>query len=194
MQARRPVPLSVWLHPVDDIEPEEDALSDAAEMLSAFLRSIAEQQDGCAAGRVALSHIAQALPRQFPGGFPAPDQPLSGDYRTLGRAFSRLFSCIAGGWLQTRVCEAGIRAIAAVYLLRPDLLAGATMQELGRRCGGVTRQAFCKHVRSIRDSHGGIRNRAMKSEEARLKFKQKCKETWKTRPRSSQPASNISRN
>jgi len=183
---RRYNPDAVWHHPVDDLEPEPDTLSDAAEMLSGFLRAVAEQPTAARAGLEAMAHIALAMPRQFPGGFVLPSVPLAGDYRGLGRAFSRLFSCIAGGWSHTRISEAGIRATAAVYVLRPDLLGGATMHELGRRCGGVTRQAFCKHVRSIRDSHNGIRNRAMKSEEARLKFKHSTTQTWKHRSKTQQ--------
>ena len=171
MRPRRPAPDAIWHHPVDDLEPEADTLSDAAEMLSAFLRSVAEQKTCCGAGLEALAHIALAMPKQFPGGFAQPASRLPGDYRALGFAFSRLFSCIAGGWTRTRISEAGIRAIAAVYVLRPDLLGGATMETLGMRCGGVTRQAFCKHARAIRDAHGGIRNRSMKSEETRLKCK-----------------------
>ena len=167
----RPAPDAVWHHPVDDIEPEADTLSDAADMLSAFLRAVAEQRTCCKAGMEAMAHIALAMPRQFPGGFAEPSSRLAGDYKTLGTAFSRLFSCIAGGWRRTRISEAGIRALAAVYVLRPDLLGGATMETLGMRCGGVTRQAFSKHARAIRDSHGGIRNRTMKSEETRLKCK-----------------------
>jgi hypothetical protein len=181
MRPRRPAPDAVWHHPVDDLEPEADSLSDAADMLSAFLRAVAEQQSCCGAGLEAMAHIALAMPAQFPGGFAEPTSRLPGDYRALGRAFARLFSCIAGGWTRTRISEAGIRALAAVYVLRPDLLGGATMHALGARCGGVTRQAFCKHVRAIRDSHGGIRNRAMKSESARQNFRERCIQTWKTR-------------
>lgn len=171
MRPRRPPQEAVWHHPVDDIEPEADSLSDAADMLSAFLRAIAEQPTCCKAGLEALAHIAIAMPKQFPGGFAAPKAHLQGDYRALGSAFARLFSCIAGGWTRTRISEAGIRALAAVYVLRPDLLGGATMEALGMRCGGVTRQAFSKHARAIRDAHGGIRNRSMKSEETRLRCK-----------------------
>lgn len=182
-QMRKADPFSVWMHPVDEIEPEQDVLSDAAEMLSGFLRAVASQPDGCSAGEEALAHIALAMPAQFPDGFRGPRNPLDGDYSALGRAFSRLFACISGGWADARICVAGIRAMAAVYLLRPDLLGGATMHQLGRRCGGVSRQAFCKHVRAIRDSHGGIRNRAMKSESSRLVFQERCKNSWRLKRR-----------
>lgn len=174
MKCRKPQD-AVWHHPVDDLEPEEDILSDAAEMLSDFLRALSDCKTATEAGREAVAHIALAMPECFPGGAKLPRKSLQGSYKAFGIAFSRLFSCIMGGWGKSPVREVGIRAIAAVYVLRPDLLGAATMETLGRKFGPVTRQAFCKHVRSIRDAHGGIRNRAMKSEETRAKLKQRTK-------------------
>jgi hypothetical protein len=169
---RKPPSDAVWHHPVDDLEPEADSLSESADMLSGFLRAVAEQPTACRAGVEALAHIALACPTQFPGGFHLPSQSLDGDYRTFGIAFSRLFSLITAGWTHTRTSEAGRRAIAAVYVLRPDLLGGATLHDLGIRFGGCTRQNLSKHARAIRDAHRGIKNRAMKSEETRKRCQQ----------------------
>ena len=155
-----------WRHPVDELEPIENPLSVAAETLSEILRAIADQSSAVSAGNEALAHIAIAFPAQFPGGFAAPSVRITGDYAFAARAFSRLFSFIAGGWGKTRSSEVGVRALVAVYVLRPDLLDGISLNVLGRKLG-VTRQNLSKHARAIRDTHSGIKNRAMKSENHR---------------------------
>lgn len=174
---RRLPPDSIWLHPVDEIEPEPDNISDTAEMLSSFLRCVAEQSTACKAGKEAIAHIALAMPEQFPGGFVLPSIQIEGNYRQFGRAFSRLFACITGNFHRSSMSEAGIRAMMAVYIIRPDLLGGATLEELGARLGGSTRQNLSKHARAIRDAHKGIKNRSMKSEETR----RKCRQTQSNR-------------
>ena len=155
-----------WRHPVDELEPIENPLSVAAETLSEILRAIADQSSAVAAGDEALAHIAIAFPVQFPEGFAAPAVRVAGDYACAARAFSRLFAFMAGGWGKTRSSEVGVRALVAVYVLRPDLLDGISLEGLGRKLG-VTRQNLSKHARAIRDAHGGVKNRAMKSEQHR---------------------------
>lgn len=85
---------------------------------------------------------------------------------------ARFFSWISEGSL---LSEWGTRAMAAIYCVRPDLLNGMTLEQIGKK-SGKTRQAIDKHVLSFRDSFGGIASGAMRSEKNRLH----CKESHLT--------------
>ena len=57
--------------------------------------------------------------------------------------------------------EIGQKCLACLYVLRPDLIGGATLEQIGRQ-SSVTRAAIDKHVNEFRDTFGvmGFNNRS----------------------------------
>ncbi len=66
--------------------------------------------------------------------------------------------------------QMGQRMYVMLYILRPALIHGMTLEDIGRE-SRVTRQAIDKLVIDFRDTFQGSQNHVMKSEEARRKCK-----------------------
>lgn len=89
-------------------------------------------------------------PNQTDPFFSEPVDPRVEARAQASEAMSRLLIWLADApTLKTR----GIRATVALYCVRPDLIEGATLEEIGERAG-VTRQAVHKLADNFRYSLG----------------------------------------
>jgi hypothetical protein len=163
-------PFGVYIHhPVEDIEPVEEG-ADSAELIARILRHFSTMR-GLGAARLgdevaAISGIA--LPDCFPGGWRAPMLQLEKEERAALKGMEEFWAWLCMLGRRPRLSAVGHRALAALYVLRPDLLDGVALEELGSACG-ITRQALSKLVSDFRDCFGGVRNRTMKSDETRAR-------------------------
>jgi len=156
-------------HPVEDMEPEDDR-TDTAELLSRILRHLATMRGlgPVRLGDEVAAVAAIGVPECFPGGWRAPMLQLDQEERTALRGMEELWTWLCMLGRQPRLSAVGHRTLAALYVLRPDLLEGVALEEIGGGCG-ITRQALSKLVSDFRDCFGGVRNRAMKSDETRAR-------------------------
>jgi len=159
-----------WRHPVDDIEPEESEACDSVELIGRVLRHLAGVRGlgVVALGDEAAALAALAIPEAFPGGARQPMMFLAADDRAAMLRMPDFWAwvCILGR--RPRLSAIGHRTLAAIYVLRPDLLDGEPLCDIGSG-SGISRQGLSKLVSDFRDCFGGVRNRTMKSDETRAR-------------------------
>ncbi len=75
-------------------------------------------------------------------------------------------------WLSrgTSLSQWGQRVLAAIYVLRPQLVGAPTLAAIGAH-NNKTRQAVDKLVQDFRDTFGGVKSRAMRPDENRKRCK-----------------------
>lgn len=164
-------------HPVDDIEPEltdSEIMSEAAEAFSKTLYFMADGRESLVQiGLKALTIISYVYPEFLVESGPCKwgevidCAPLNAEDVVFARLFRRVWS-----WMiedSRKASNIGMRAIVLLYTLRPDLLGGATMEELGESLNGSSRQNVSKLVSDCRDIFDGIRSGSMRDEITRLR-------------------------
>lgn len=159
-----------WRHPVDEIEPEAEPTTDSALVVSRILRHLASFRElgAIKLGDETAALAAIALPDAFPGGYRQPMIGLDDEDRIAVCRMEELWDWMCMLGRRPRLSAIGHRALAVIYVLRPDLLDGQPLEVLGAD-SGITRQALSKLVSQFRDCFGGVRNRTMKSDETRAR-------------------------
>lgn len=159
-----------WRHPVDEIEPEAEPTTDSALVVSRILRHLSSLRGMGAVklGDETAAIAAVAVPEAFPGGYRQPMLGIGHEDKDAIERMQELWDWLCMFGRRPRLSAIGHRTLAAIYVLRPDLLDGQPLEVLGEG-SGITRQALSKLVSQFRDCFGGVRNRTMKSDETRAR-------------------------
>lgn len=160
----------VWRHPVEDIEPQQEPAEDSAQLLARIFRHLASLRGMGATnlGDEVAALAGVAVPECFPKGYRQPWLTLDHEDRAMLKAMPEFWAWLCMPGRRAKLSAIGHRTLAALYVMRPDLIDGIPLESLGQY-SGVTRQALSKLVTEFRDCFGGVRNRAMKSDETRAR-------------------------
>lgn len=114
-----------------------------------------------------ISELGDLIDRESPRGAshpaelmePEPD-PVD-EIKAASRFLGRVLVWVIGpqkrsGWDASQI---GMRCLVMIAVLRPDLVFGATLEQLGSCGGGVTRQAIHKLAKDFRETFGLGRKR-----------------------------------
>jgi hypothetical protein len=175
---------SIIDHPIDHIEPADDfraldgltreEIKSATEIFESSMRWCIDGVGLVCKGQrtaIVISIMRPALSyglnlhRKASRIFTKANESTNGAMELSGRLFGPVLEWLRRG---DRVSELGERIMVLFYVLRPDLICGSTLAELGR-ISNKTRQAKDKLANCLRDTYSGIKARSMRGDITRTR-------------------------
>ena len=105
---------------------------------------------------------------------------MAADLAVAGAVLNEILQYVIGDRSEIHFPSCFRRFVSVIWVLRPEMLHEASLSQLAPQLS-VTRQALSKAARRFADRHG-LRNRMMKSEEARRSFSRAQKANhWRKR-------------